>query len=416
MLSVLRRRNFALLWLGGFVSIAGDWVLHAALPFFVYAETGSTIATAGMIAAELLPGFLLGSVAGVFVDRWPRKKVLVYANLLQAAVVAVLVLVPQGWLWLVYAVAAAQSAVASFSGPAESALLPSLVDDADLVPANALNALNNRLGRLVGVPIGGALLGAVGLPAVVAVDVLTFLGAALLIAPIAVPHPPVTNHDERGAGEVVESAWSSLWHEWKAGLRIVGRERTIAVIFCVLGLMTFGGTMLDPLDVAWARSVLGAGPEIYATLLATHAASGIFGTLVVGRFGTGWQPRHLMGWTSVLAGLSCAVQYNIPLVWLALSMSALRGFTSVISSVAVETVVQRGIPDQYRGRVFGALGASGSLLSLLGAGVGGVFAEVVGIVPMLNVAAGLIVLAGLVVLRAFRPATTDGQTAHARVG
>jgi hypothetical protein len=138
--------------------------------------------------------------------------------------------------------------------------------------------------------------------------------------------------------------------------------------------------------------------------------------LVVGRFGTGWQPRHLMGWTSVLAGLSCAVQYNIPLVWLALSMSALRGFTSVISSVAVETVVQRGIPDQYRGRVFGALGASGSLLSLLGAGVGGVFAEVVGIVPMLNVAAGLIVLAGLVVLRAFRPATTDGQTAHARVG
>src|ERR671914_959135 len=103
MLSVLRRRDFALLWTGGLVSVAGDWVLNAALPYFVYEETGSTVATAGMIVAELVPGVLLGTVAGVFVDRWNRRRLLVASNVLQAAAVALLLVVPSGWLWVVYA-------------------------------------------------------------------------------------------------------------------------------------------------------------------------------------------------------------------------------------------------------------------------------------------------------------------------
>src|SRR5919201_2958326 len=111
-LALLRRRDFGLLWLGGLVSVAGDWVLYAALPFFVYERTGSTIATAGMIAAELTPGVLLGSVAGVFVDRWDRKPLLVAANLLQAVLSLLLLLVAHGLgLWLVYAVAAAAAVV-----------------------------------------------------------------------------------------------------------------------------------------------------------------------------------------------------------------------------------------------------------------------------------------------------------------
>ena len=185
MLSVLRRRDFALLWTGGLVSVAGDWVLNAALPFFVYEETGSTVATAGMIVARLAPSVVLGSVAGVFVDRWNRKRVLVWANLLQAAIVALLVLVPgEGWLWVVFAVAAAQSVVSSFSSPAESALLPSLVGPEELLAANSLNTLNNRIARLAGVPLGGVLLTYSGLEAVVVVDMLSFAAAAVLIAPI----------------------------------------------------------------------------------------------------------------------------------------------------------------------------------------------------------------------------------------
>src|SRR5919201_4822699 len=125
MLALLRRRDFGLLWTGGLVSTAGYWILYAALPYFVYARTGSTLATAGMIVARLAPGVLLGTVTGVLVDRWDRKRVLVLGNLLEAAAVALLLLVPGGgWLGLVYVAAIAQSTVAAFATPAESAVLP----------------------------------------------------------------------------------------------------------------------------------------------------------------------------------------------------------------------------------------------------------------------------------------------------
>ena len=394
MLSVLRRRDFALLWTGGLVSVAGDWVLNAALPFFVYEETGSTVATAGMIVARLAPSVLLGSVAGVFVDRWNRKRVLVWANLLQAAIVALLVLVPgEGLLWVVFAVAAAQSVVSSFSSPAESALLPSLVGPDELLAANSLNTLNNRIARLAGVPLGGVLLTYSGLEAVVVVDALSFAAAAVLIAPISAP--PVARVPVQAS-----SAWESFWREWLEGLRLVGSDRTIALLFLVFGLMTFGGTMLDPLTVAWVRDVLGEGPQVFALILTVHAASGIVGSLLVGRFGRRFTPRDLIGWGSVVAGAALALRYNIPAVALALAMSAVAGITSVASSIGVETLAMQSVRDELRGRVFGSLNATLGLLSLAGATVAGLVAEVIGIVPMLNVATALIALAGVLVLRA----------------
>jgi predicted MFS family arabinose efflux permease len=392
-----------LLWTGGLVSAGGDWVLNAALPFFVYEETGSTVATAGMIVARLGPAVALGSVAGVFVDRWSRKRLLVCTNLLQAGVVVLLLLVPAtGALWVVFLVAAAESVASSFSTPAESALLPGLVGPDELLAANALNTLNNRIARLVGVPLGGALLAYVGLEAIVIVDAASFAVAALLIAPIRVPSaPPVALP--------ASSAWESFWRDWIEGLRLVRHDRTIALLFLVLGLMTFGGTMLDPLTVAWVRDVLGAGPQVFTWILTVHAASGIVGSLLVGGFGRRFSPRGLIGWGSVIAGAALALRYNLPSVALALAMSAVAGLTSVASSTGVETLAMQSVRDELRGRVFGSLNSTLSLLSLAGAAVGGLAAEVVGIVPMLNVATALIAVAGIVALRAYAHEVLGGR-------
>lgn len=377
------------------MSVAGDWVLNAALPFFVYEQTGSTVATAGMIVARLAPAVLLGSVAGVFVDRWSRKRVLVVANLLQAATVALLLLVPAAdWLWVVFVVAAAESVVAAFSSPAESALLPTLVGESELLAANSLNALNNRIGRLAGAPLGGTLLASLGLEAVVIVDAVTFLAAAALIGPIVASRTP------RVVAEA-SSAFRAFVREWVDGLRLVVRDRTIALLFVVFGLMTFGGTMLDPLTVAWVRDVLGEGPQVFAWILTVHAATGIVGSVCVGQFGRRFTPQSLIGWGSLVAAAALALRYNLPSVTLALAMSAVAGVTSVASSIGVETLAMQSVRDEFRGRVFGSLNATLGLLSLAGAAAGGLLAEVVGIVPMLNVAAALTAVAGVVVLRAF---------------
>ena len=148
--------------------------------------------------------------------------------------------------------------------------------------------------------------------------------------------------------------------------------------------------------------MLEEGPQVFAWILTVHAASGILGTLAVGRLGGRVAPRVLIGWGSLVAGAALALRYNLPSVPLALAMSAVAGVTSVASSIGVETLAMQSVRDEFRGRVFGSLGATLGLLSLAGAATAGLLAEVVGIVPMLNVATALTALAGLVVLRAYR--------------
>src|SRR5437762_8156300 len=106
MIAILRQRNFALLWLGGLVSFAGDWMLFIALPVYVYDLTGSALATGGMFIAQTLPRLLMGSVAGVFVDRWDRRRTMIAADLSRAAILLLLLLVRSAdQIWLIYLVA-----------------------------------------------------------------------------------------------------------------------------------------------------------------------------------------------------------------------------------------------------------------------------------------------------------------------
>jgi MFS family permease len=410
-IAVLRRRDFSLLWLSGLVSVAGDWVLMIALPYYVYVTTGSTLATAGMTAAELAPAILLSSFTGVLADRWDRKRILVVANLLQALVVASLLLVGEGWLWVVYVVAALQSTAAAFSQPAEAALLPTLVPVEQLVQANALNTLNNRLGRFLGVPLGAALLSWWGLDAVVVVDAVTFLVAAALLAPITAPVPP--------ADPDAVPDEPHFWREWTAGLRVVRHDRTIAVLFVVFGLMTFGGTMLDPLYVPWIRDVLDEGVEVVAVITMTHSVAGIVGSLLVGTWGSRLSARTLMGGGSMIAGVLLLVKFNVPVLWLTLALSAIGGVTAVASSVGVETLAQERTPEHVRGRVFGSLQAFIWLASLLGAVVGGVLGELTSVLVAINVAGVLVTVAGVVVLLAIpaareRPAPRGRTPARGR--
>src|SRR5918995_5065270 len=115
MLAVLRQRGFFLLWSGGVLSVIGDFFLFVALPFFVYERTGSTLATGAVFIAETLPRLLFGSVAGVFVDRWDRRKTMILSDLSRALILLPLLLVAAGGpLVLVYVVAFIEASVSMF--------------------------------------------------------------------------------------------------------------------------------------------------------------------------------------------------------------------------------------------------------------------------------------------------------------
>jgi len=388
MLAVLRRRDFALLWFGGLISMTGDWLLLAALPFYVYSRTGSTIATALIITAELVPNFLLTTFAGVYVDRWDRKRVMVITSFASGLAVAGLLTIDAlGVLPVALAVVGTQAALSTLFGPAENALLPRLVEAEELVTANALNSLNNSLARLIGAPLGGLSLALWGIQGVAIIDAATFVVGAALIAAIRAP----------GRAEIsAEPEPAHFWREWRKGLGLITRTRAILALFVVLLLMNFGGVMTDPLFAAFVRDVVGAGPAVFGVVLTARAFGGILGGVVASRLSRRYPTVDLLAAACIVAGAMQLVQFNVPLLPVVMVTSFLLGIPAVTSSAAIQTLLQERVPDAYRGRVFGSLSTLVALICLISVlGFGGALASVIGIVPVLSLSAVITASAGV---------------------
>ena len=165
------RRDLRLVLSAGIISMTGDWILTIGLIYKVYATTGSTVASALAMASAFAPQVLLGAVAGVFADRWDRKRTMIAADLLLAAGLLPLLLVRgAGQVWIIFAVMFWEGAVQQFFSPAEQAMVPRLVPDDELVTANAASGQVANVSRLAGSAFGGILAAFGGIVAVTLFD------------------------------------------------------------------------------------------------------------------------------------------------------------------------------------------------------------------------------------------------------
>jgi MFS family permease len=403
LLATLRHRDFALLWIAGLISVAGDFALIAALPLHAYALTGSAVAAGGVFAASLLPRILLGSVAGVFVDRWDRKRAMIAVDLLRAALLLPLLAVGSpDLLWLLYLVRAGTGALGLIFGPAESALLPRLVSEDRLLTANALNTLNNNLGRLVGPAAGGVLYATGGLGTVVLVDSLTFAISAALIAAIRANARP-----ERTETTMAEtSAWGRAFGEWRAGLQQIRQNQVLAAIFVAMGIGMVGEGTFEVGFVPLVLDVFKGGAEGVGVLLSAQAIGGIIAGALVAHVAERLSPRFLLAGGFI--GLGCvdlgmvnsgalATPGQQALI-LASVFMILAGFPAVAGFAAINSVLQMETTDEFRGRVFGALGAIEGFSILVGLAVGGVAVDAIGPVPVLSAGAAMWILGGILAL------------------
>lgn len=422
MLATLRHRDFALLWFAGLVSVAGDFALFAALPLHAYVLTGSAAAAGGVFAASLLPRVLLGSVAGVFVDRWDRKRAMVAADLLRAAsLLPLLAVVSADQLWLLYLVRAATGTLGLIFDPAESALLPRLVGEERLVTANALNALNNNLGRLIGPAIGGVLYASGGLGAVVLVDVASFAVSAGLIALIR-----TDAHPERSETVAEGSPWGRLRDELRAGLRLVGESRVLSAVFLSLGIGLLGEGSFEVGFSPLVLDVFAGGASGAGIILSSQAVGGLIAGALVARAGESIPPRLLYGGGLIGLGLAdlgtvnatAVVSPGMPAVALASFFMVLAGFPVVALNAAAQGILQRETLDAFRGRVFGALSAVQGVSMLAGLGLGVLVIDRVGVVAVLSAGAAMWIVAGALALarlpgdaRRLAPNVVEGASA-----
>ncbi|TMC59319.1 MAG: MFS transporter [Chloroflexi bacterium] len=393
MFAILRRRNFALLWFGQLISIIGDWVLFIALPFYVYNMTGSALATGSMFAAQLLPSLLLGSVAGVFVDRWNRKRVMIASDALRGLVLLLLLVVrsPEQ-LWVVYLVAIAQSTLGQFFVPAKNAIIPVLVDEHELIGANSLNAVSDSVTRLIGPSLGGVLMAWLGLTSVVLVDSASFFISALMIALIALPKVV----SQPAAVEVATRfgvAWRRFAQEWLEGLRLIRKDRVLSGLFAVMGISALADAILSGIFVVLVTQLLHGTAQELGWLMAGQGVGGLIGGLLISRMSERLGTVRMVALGFLTIGVLDPLLFVSQSVPVAFLLIVPIGFTIVGSMVGLNTLLQSNSRDEFRGRVFGALFTSGSLMRLIGIVFGSLLADAIGVIPPLWIG-GLLWVAG----------------------
>lgn len=402
MLVTLRERNFALLWLGGLISLMGDWVLLIGLPIYVYLLTRSVLALSIALLASSIPNIALGSIAGVFVDRWDRKRTIVITNLLLGLVLLPLLLVRSAdRVWVVYLVAFVGACIEQFFSPAQSALLPSLVTKERLVQANSLNSLSSNFARLIGPALGGLIAASFGLSGIVLADMASFLIAALLVALItAASSHPKENETPLAAAEV--GTITRLWREWRDGLSVIRSERTLAVLLAMFSMMMLGEGVFGVLYPVFVYRILHGGASQIGQLMSAQAVGGLLGGLLVGWLGKRLMSRWSIGLLGMAFGFTDLLIFNtpafFPFFWLSVGLFITAGLVGIGPATGAKSLLQAKSPDAYRGRIFGVLGMLMGLFSMMGTLAAGFLTDRLGLINVLNTQAAGYMIAGLLVL------------------
>jgi MFS family permease len=370
-LQALRIRDFRLLWAGGLISSLGSWLLTIAIPAHIFLVTGSLRATGLTVAAEYLPLLILGPVAGVFADRWDRRRLMIATNLSCAAAVAVMLLGTSGGrYWVLYVALIAENAGIVLYAPAWQARIPAIVGTGPLLNgANALASVASGTVRLVGGPLGGFLLTVYGVNWLIGADCLSYLlSAAAMILTAKPDREPVPGPATK----------NSKARDLKQGVRVLRGQPVARTLLPVTVIFLAANASLSAVLIPFGVRRLG-GSEHTGWLLSCLGLGFLLGGPVIRMLLDRIQPRSLL--TASLAGTAAAYLglFTSSSLRTALPAVAAVGMFGSMSLVIPQTAVQRVIPNAALGRVSAVFLTGEAAATLLGAAAGPFLAQAAGL-------------------------------------
>jgi CRP-like cAMP-binding protein/Na+/melibiose symporter-like transporter len=384
--AVFRNPAFTKLWTAQLVSTIGDAFTMLAAGIYVYRITGSALQVGLMLMATSVPTLVIGMFAGVFVDRFDRKRIMVAADLIRALLVFLIpVLLPYNIAWL-YVIVMLTSAIGTFFHPAFESVLPETASDEALAAANSMIAISSFGSTAVGFAASG-LIAAYSIEWAFYIDALTFLISGLLIMTVKIA--PFQAEEDSRVGNVIRNL--------QVGLKYLFDNQVLRSLFFI-GLFIWLGTGLwNTLLLPFAQEVLGASEFQYGLQEALTSIGFVVGSLLMAiyheRFNEGqWIIISLLGWGVV--GTLYALSSSLPI---AIVLVTISGFINAPWGVARRTLIQRNTERDLRGRVFGAFMTIGHVVLLIGMGAAGL-ADIVGVRVMMLVATGISLAGGLVAM------------------
>lgn len=402
-----RNPNFTLLWSGQVVSHLGDAFNAIALVWLVQELTGSRTMM-GAVSAAVSATALFGLAAGALVDRWDRRRTMLFSDIGRGLVVMILpalLFADRLQIWHIFFVAVTMGLLAQVFYPAKQSLLPHLVKRDDLAGANALSHMAFTLFMAGGYAIGGALLGIFSPAQLFVFDALTFGISALTIwlirrpqtgAEKAVAQLPTPETRERAS---FGQSLATLVHDIREGLRYMRSDTLIATTIPIAILANFIFAPLSVFLAAWSKDVILAGAQGYGLLEGGFLVGNLLGTLAAASLGSRFRRGPLVIWCTVLMGMPLILFALIPQLYLNVVLLALMGFTNGVVNIVLITTFQQRTPDHMMGRLFGALTGLVMLAAPLGLALGGALADVIPLHFLLTAIGLLMTLIGLSLFR-----------------
>ena len=353
-LELLRtNKDFRQLWLGQVVSQMGDWFNTIALYTIILNLTGSGRDIGLLMVARFLPSFVFGQLSGVLADRFSRRSIMIVSDLLRALVVLGFLLVRRAdQLWILYVLTVAQLALSTFFEPAKTAAIPSIVSDRELVTANALSSVTWSVMLTLGAAVGGIITGWFGTDAAFILDALTYLLSAALILSIRLPSRPPRPKQKLTISRILG------FSETVEGARYVKERTRVLALLLVKPAWGLGGGIITLLAI-FGEKIFPVGGSPATGIGVLFAARGIgtaIGPIVARRIAGEGDARmqNTIGIAFLIGGLfymafGAATNFIFALVVLGIAHcggSILWVFSTVL--------LQRGVEDQFRGRVFAA--------------------------------------------------------------
>ena len=367
MLQALRIRDFRLLWGSGLISSLGSWLLILAIPAHIFLVTGSLRDTGLTLAADYLPLLLLGPVAGVFTDRWDRRRLMIATDLFRAGAVAVMLLgIAPGRYWVLYVAMIAESSGYVLFTPALQARTPAIVGTGTLLSsANSLNAFTDGTVRLIGGPLGGILLTVYGIRWLICADALSYLLSA---AALSMTSRPDGERPDRKAtiGDVARDLIE--------GVNVLRNQPVARALLPVAVIFLAANASLSALLIPFGAQRLG-GSEQTGFLLSCLGVGFLVGAPILRALLDRVQPRTLL--TASLTGTAAAylLLFTSSSLATALPAAVAVGMFGSMSLVIPQTTMQRVIPNAALGRVSAVFLTGEAAATLTGAVAGPFIAQ-----------------------------------------
>jgi MFS family permease len=378
-----RAPSFTLLWLATLGSGLGTGIATIALTVDVWDRTGSGKWVSALLIVEFLPMLAIGLLLGPLVDRVSRRGLMIGSDLARAVVFALLPFANEPV--AIVALAGVAGFATGFFRPAVYAGMPNLVADNDLPQANALFQAVENLTWMLGPLIGGVLLSVTSPDVSYVVNAVTFVFSAALIARVA------ATRLQAGAAE-------SQGHlrDLAEGFRIVLRSRPLLTVLVAWTIAMLGLAAVNVAEVALAKVSLDAGDFGLGLLMASAGLGLILGSVLGGDVIERRTISFAYGFAIGLMAVGIGLAALAPNVWVAAACVVVSGFGNGVASVCNPVLVQRGAPDQLRGRAFTVIMSVNSVAFGAGMVVAGALTDELGARWVWALAAGVLAVVAVV--------------------